>query len=250
MKILVIISSLSKSKTENIDLIKHLFSDEMFDVYTHEVELPVIQNKDLNIDNYVLLSSLKYSFEFPNEKGIPTYKYVNNPVIVIRDTSTSDLTPETMKDKMLYALKYLDKNNLIFLCKWGDQCQKYITVDPNIKGSKLKKSINPSSNQCILFSPELRTYFISSDSFQYTDFKIFMNNLLEDTKIQACVFDPNLVNFDISYASSPDDFSKQNSHSSIKVEKKKENTTYNLILFFFIAIVIFLVAYALINIEN
>lgn len=228
MAIPVIIISSSEDK-KNIENIKYLFSSKLFKIYYYNTK----EKNDI-------ILSLEYSKEIPEK---------DSPVILIRDTSISDLTPEIIEKKVKSSLEYLTDETLIFLCKWQDNFQKYSIINPNEFGSKLKKSFGTVSDQCILFSPKIRDKFIKSENSKTMSFNIYMYYLYENTNIKTYVFDPNLINYDSSYATSIEDYSKTNSYSDKKPEKKKENTTYNLILFFFICFIIFLISYSLININ-
>lgn len=210
------------SDNKDIKNIEHLFSSPMFKIYKFNGEM---------------LDALEYSSKIEEK---------DSPVIIVRDSSISDLTPDIIENKIKKALKYLKENTLIFLCKWQDCLQKYLLIDEDIN---LKKSYKTISDQGIIFSKDMRDKFIKSENAKAMSFQLYMHYLYDNTKITTYVFDPNLINYNSVYAKSTDDYLKTNAYSDKKKEEKKENTTYNLILFFFICFIIFLVAYSLINIE-
>jgi hypothetical protein len=100
------------TKVPRTDLLKRLFSKSIFRVI--EVECGVISNTIEDREKMLITKALNQAHD----------KYPNRPTIVVKDTSTSTLTPDMMEETVLRCLKG-KRFDLCYLCKWEDKCQLY-----------------------------------------------------------------------------------------------------------------------------
>lgn len=269
--LVLIIQGETRPCNKNIENLKWIFSDPYFIVQVCDIEIPpdipisrTLSRNDY-IENYYMRKALDYAAEGPytvdDEGNIIHQKHWHKlPCIIIKDSSVSNVTPsgETFDDQLIggmkrrisVALEKAKQADLFYLCTWSDRCDKFIDVKgvgSNIDhGSTLKWSISPSSNQAIMYRPATRDYVKNVIVGSNSGLSNTLNNLIQQGKLLAVVFVPNIVDYDITLATNNSDYLKLNQCAPIpSVIKSNSSTIIWVILVFSL---VFLAAWGLINV--
>lgn len=239
---------------KNIENLKWVFSDPYFIVQVCKVPPQIIKNI-AHEENYNMQKMLNYASEgpyLPNEEGIfiPQKWWNKLPVIIIKDSSVSHLTPQGntnnntiiggMKKKIKTALEKAKNADLFFLCKWNDACDKHIDVVEN--DNTLKWSTKPTATQAILYIPSARDYICSELLNTEVTLSELLNSHIEKEKLSATVFQPNLIDYDINLAVSNDDYAKANVCEPIQQQTNTTITAVQLVWLISLIILILVVA--------
>ena len=195
-------------------------------------------------ENVSLLSMLDYSRTGPKGQGW----YNDLPCIIIKDTSVSHVdSSASMRNRIETALTKAPKAGVFFLCRWDDDCDKMQTIDathPN-----LKWTIAPHGVQAVMYRPATRDLLLSKDHGVDPTKEVFSSYLtrqVNERKIMAATFTPNLVHFDPTLATSAKDFARLNECAT----PQTTTTTTNWTVIFWaviIAILVFAVAWFLLS---
>lgn len=277
--LVIILQCETKSCDANISNLKWAFSDPYFTVQVCAVDPPtsIPQLKTLTqsqyIDNYNMRKALTYAAEgpyFSNEEGvIESQAWWNNmPVIVIKDSSITNLTPfgwkansnlspeeaviGGMKHRIKTAIDRAHQADLFFLCKWNDACDKYIDVDGSNQvnhGSSLKWSTQPTATQAIMYSPAGRDYVRNSLSKTTAPLSDLLNSHIARGEILATVFVPNIIDYDVDLATSNEDYAKLNECAPPQAVTEGTTNSAALVWLILIIIIVILVAWALVQLS-
>lgn len=271
--VLVLIVQLeTKSSDTNIDNLKWVFSEPYFIVQVVKIEAPpnVPTDRTLSygqyVENYTMQKTLMFAAEGPyvvNSQGvpIPQYSWTNLPVIVIKDSSVSNLTPSGisnipgeaiggMRIRVETALTKATQADLYFLCKWNDACNKYVEVGGigNIDhGSTLKWSVQPTATQAIMYKPTSRDFIASELLNAHIPLGEMLNSLILQGNLLATVFVPNIIDFDIGLATSNNDFYKLNECALVQVNHTGTQGPMAFIWFSLIVLLVLIIAWSLIQ---
>jgi hypothetical protein len=271
--VLVLIVQLeTKSIDNNIENLKWVFSEPYFIVQVVKIEPPpnVPNNKTLTynqyVENYTMQKALTFATEGPytiNSQGIveSQYEWTDLPVIVVKDSSISNLTPSGksnvpgeviggMRIRIETALSKASQADLFFLCKWNDACNKYVNITGigNIDhGSTLKWSVQPTATQAIMYKTTTRDFIATELITSQIPLGELLNSLIIKGTLLATVFVPNIVDFDISLATSNSDYYKLNECAVIQTATVTSTGPLAFIWFSIIAVLILLVAWSLIQ---
>lgn len=273
--LVIILQCETKSCDQNITNLKWVFSDPYFTVQVCAVDPPpnVPSTKTLTHDqyneNYCMRKALTYAAEGPYIDNNPQYWWTKIPVIIIKDSSVSNITPsgttdvdhpENIADNIIGGMKRrisiaLDKArqaDLFFLCKWNDLCNKYTDVAGVTgvdHGSTLKWSIQPTATQAIMYTPVSRDYIINLLISANVGMSDLLNSNIQQGNLLATVFVPNIIDFDIDVATSSSDYLKLNECDPASASSSATGTANASSLIWFIVIIflIVLVAWALIQ---
>ena len=247
--VLVIILKCETRKCDkNIDNLKLLFSDKYFIVEICEVpeQLDII-NEDKNEDNHNMKKIFNYINNGPyllNQEGIYEGQnwWKDLPVIIIKDSSVSHLTPENsvhgIKHKIKTALDKAKNADLFYLCKWNDSCEKHRDIEGH-PDKTLKWSVKPTATQAIMYTKKTREYI--SEKLETSDVSLgeLLNSDINKSKLLATVFTPNLVDYDINLAISNSDYSKMNEcDPAVNTQTTTNNNTLLLVVIMIILIII------------
>lgn len=278
--LVLILQCETKSCDTNITHLKWVFSDPYFTVQVCAVDppsaIPTIKTltQTQYIENYYMRKVLNYAAEGPylsNSQGKleAQFWWANIPVIIIKDSSISNIKPagttdqdhpNNPDDKIIGGMKRriktsLDKAkqaDLFFLCKWNDACNKYTDVDNtnNIDhGSTLKWSVQPTATQAIMYIPSSRDFIHKSLITATVPLGNLLNSNIAKGNLLATVFVPNIIDFDIDLATSNDDFSKLNECASVQGTTGASSGVASFVWFVLIIIAVLLVAWALIQLS-
>lgn len=260
--LVLILQCETKSCDKNIDNLRSLFSNPYFIVQVCTISIPnnIIVSKTLNkkqaIENYSFLKALNYAAEGPYEindkKDLqPKYNWSEMPVIIIKDSSVSNIDPRNNLTGMNYrievALNKAKTSDLFFLCKWNDECSKYKDIEGSYSGSSLKWSMKPTATQAIMYTPRARDYIRNILVDSNIPLSDLLNTNISQGKLLATVFVPNIVDFDINLATSNRDFLKLNECAPPPVATQKNTRTSFFILFTIIIIILIAMVWAVIS---
>lgn len=273
--LVIIIQCETKSCDQNIINLKWVFSDPYFTVQVCAVDPPppipstsTLTQSQYN-ENYCMRKALTYAAEGPYIDGTPQYWWTKIPVIIVKDSSVSNITPSGitnfvhkdplddiiggMKKRISVALDKAKQADLFFLCKWNDLCNKYTDVSGVTgsidKGSTLKWSIQPTATQAIMYTPSSRDYIANALVSASVGMSDLLNSNIQQGNLLATVFVPNIIDFDIEVATSSSDYLKLNEcdPASATTTTSTTSSAASLIWFAVIVILVFLVAWALIQ---
>jgi len=270
--LVVILQCETKVSDNNITALKWAFSDTYFTVQVCTVDPPnkivvsKFMTKDQYLENYYMYKVLSYASEGPyviNSQGIaePQFWWSKIPVIIVKDSSISHLTPNGitnknfddnpenkiisgMKHRIKTALEKAKDADLFFLCKWNDQCDKYVDVE----GTDIKWSKRPTATQAIMYTPKSRDNIINNLTKNNASYSEFLNNNIYKGKFLATVFVPNIIDYDINLATSNNDYIKANECAPITSTSDPTNNTAAIV---WVTIIIFIIiAISIIVLQN
>ena len=240
--LVIILQCETKISNNNINKLKWAFSDNYFTVQICTVDPPNkiitsrFMSKDQYLENYYMYKVLSYAAEGPyiaNSNGIlePQFWWSKIPVIVIKDSSITYVPPTELNedDKVISGMKQRIKTSLeraknadlFFLCKWNDECDKYVDVED----SNLKWSIRPTATQAIMYTPKSRDSIVNSMTKINVGYSEFLNSKISKGNFLATVFVPNIIHYDIDLATSNSDFLKANECAPVSSTASSTNNT-------------------------
>lgn len=247
--LVVIVQSETTPADKNIDYIKNnYFSDPFFNVQ-------IFNAVGIEDDNEIMLRALTFASIGPyinDSEGFNTpQKYWSNlPVIIIRDSSISNIGGIQMKSRIFKSLEAAKQADLIYLCKWKDRCELYKNIKESVdEGSGLKWSSKPNATQAILYSPLARDTTIEGlrkvkDNMSLGD---FLNEYINKEYFLAAVFVPNIIDYDINLANNNKEYEKLNECEPVPTENPNPGGGSTLMWFILITLIILLIAWAAIQ---
>lgn len=288
--LVIILQCETRACDANISNLKWAFSDPYFTVQVCAVDPPatIPTSKTFTqtqyLESYNIRKALTYAAEGPyinNAEGSiePQFWWDKIPVIIIKDSSITNLTPfgwkslDTlgksntevldhlgseeaviggMKRRIKIALDRAHQADLFFLCKWNDACDKYIDVEGASSvnhGSSLKWSTQPTATQAIMYSPEGRDFVRGALMKSTVPLSDMLNSHIARGDLLATVFVPNIIDFDIDLATSNEDYAKLNECAPIQPATNSSSSGAALVWLILIMIVVVLVAWALIQLS-
>lgn len=275
--LVIILQCETKSCDANISNLKWAFSDPYFTVQVCAVDPPtkIPVSKTITsaqyLENYNMRKALMYAAEGPyisNTQGViePQFWWEKMPVIIIKDSSITNLTPFGWKDdirseeqiiggmkrRIKIALEKATGADLFFLCKWNDACDKYIDVEGanHINhGSSLKWSKQPTATQAIMYSTSGREFVQGALAKNTVSMSDMVNLYIARGDIMATVFVPNIMDFDVELATSNNDYAKLNECAPPQDTTTNNNNVAALVWLILIVIMVILVAWGLIQLN-
>ena len=189
-----------------------LFTNPLFHVNVMNMSPPsnIGDNESLSkeeaISNYRILWCLKDA----------KTRHPDSHVIIVKDTSVSDASPDRIADIVSGAMSNNDWH-LCYLSKWLDRCDLYSEKKP-INGTMtvIAKTHSPHGMQAVMFSPHGRDVIrgekpMKNGEYFSADKKAIHNAIHEaimNGNLHATCAVPNLINFDTNAASRPSDYLK------------------------------------------
>lgn len=143
-------------------------------------------------------------------------QYPTNYVIVVKDTSVSNVDPDTIADIVSAAMSSNDWN-LCYLCRWLDRCDLYTDKKPiNGMTTLIAKTQSPHGVQAILFSPDGRDIVLGQKPMKNNQaftpitrpLGVQLNEAITSGWIIATCVVPNLIEYDVTAARSAHDYKK------------------------------------------
>jgi hypothetical protein len=265
--LVIILKCDKKLKESNINNLKWVFSDPYFITQVKFFE----PNPNIAYtENYCMYQALTYAAEGPyiiNADGSITKEglWKNLPVIIVKDTSVSNITPSGiannnnskdkiiggMKNRIQIALEKAQSADLYYLARWNDNCTKNTLVagtESIDKGSSLKWTIQPTATQAIMYTPKSRDIVSNALCTMASNISLsdYLNSAIYDRKFIATAFVPSIISFDTNLATSQTDYNKLNECFPISTDTPTTSNS-NLIWLIVLIFVIILVASALIQ---
>lgn len=194
---------------------------------------------------YVMRKTLEYSstgIECSSENS-----WNNLPVIIVKDSSVTNLTPLEMKQRISYALRKAPAADLYFLTVWSDSCSKHKLISKNVDGgSSLNWTFQPTATQAIMYTPSsrdyIKQYLVSNNNTSYSS---VLNSLVSSGKMKAVTYTPNIVDYDIDLATSNSDYYKLNTCATIGTVGGESNGLSSLLFFIILVAIVIFTAYCL-----
>jgi len=239
--LVIILKHDTRKCDKNIENLKLLFSDKYFIVEVCEI----LEQSD-NDNNYMkkIFNYINNGPYLLNEEGIyePQNWWKELPTIIIKDSSVSHLTPENnihgIKHKIKTALEKANNADLFYLCKWNDSCEKQRDVE-NYPDKTLKWSVKPTATQAIMYTKKSRDFIIEQLEISNKTLGELLNTNIDEAKLLATVFTPNLIDYDINLAVDNKDFNKLNECDQIaNTQTTNTDNTYLLIIVLMILVII------------
>lgn len=228
-KLPVIILRHSEIKSTKI---RNLFKDDYFSI----TEYPL----DTSNINSSYLGALKLSKDLNPNSG----------VILVKEDTTSHTSSSDIYEKV-YNLSSNDSIDLLYLCRHGDTCSK------NSKFSDSIKNITgPKGLQCIMYTPGGRDRILGDLELRNGGKKFIATSDLETSLRQAISnkhlvitgFTPNLVNYDIDYATSKSDYNNlKECEDEVNTSSSNDSTTWNNLwwILIIVAVIFLIIIFAL-----
>ena len=266
--LVIILKCDKKLKETNINNLKWVFSDPYFITQVKSFE-PSPNPNIAYTENYCMYQALTYAAEGPyiiNADGSITKQglWNNLPVIIVKDTSVSNITPSGitnsstdkiiggMKNRIQIALQKAQSADLYYLARWNDNCTKNTLVagtESIDKGSSLQWTIQPTATQAIMYTPKSRDIVSNALCTMASNISLsdYLNSTIYDRKFIATAFVPSIVSFDTNLATSQTDYNKLNECFPIPTTDTPTANNANLIWLIILILVVILVASALIQ---
>jgi hypothetical protein len=213
----------TSSRANNSAIIARLFSEPLF-IVMEQRELPPTAS---------ILDILKVWDECSTTSK-------RSYAILIADTSISYLSPETIRDRVLVAITKAPEADIHYLCKWKDDCAKYSSVADS---STMKWSSSPHGLQAVLVPAKTRdvilrkTRMTDGSFFDVEDIAACLTRAIRENILKATVFVPNIIDFDINYASSNSDYERLNQCRE-EPKRRSMNWKWAILIVLFILLVI------------
>lgn len=247
--LVVVVQNATAPSDKNIEYIKNnYFSDPFFNVQIYNA-------LDIKDDNELMLKALTYASMGPyitDESGVntPQKYWTNLPVIIIRDSSISNIGGVQMKNRVFKALEAAKQADLIYLCKWQDKCELYKNIVESVdEGSSLKWTSKPNATQAILYSPIARETTIEGLMRAKEDITLgsFLNDRINSGQFLAAAFVPNIIDYDINLATNNKEYEKLNECVPVPGDNPNPGGGSTLIWYILVVIIVLLIAWAAIQ---
>jgi hypothetical protein len=261
--LIIILQVETKPPDSNIENLKWVFSDPYFITQVYKVDPPpdIPANSTLSYDSYVENYSMRKALVFAQE-GWPKL-----PVIIVKDSSICNITPSGttnvnfptipsnkviggMKNRIQVALDKASQADLYYLCKWNDVCNQYTDVVGATgsidHGSYIRWSVQPTATQAIMYTPSSRDFVANALVTATVALGTLLNNYIAQGKLLATAFVPNIIDFDITLATSASDYAKLNECAPVAVTATSSNAS-SFIWFAIILLLIIIVAWSLLQ---
>jgi hypothetical protein len=129
----------------------------------------------------------------------------NKPLLLVLDTSMSNLSPNNMAEKVNSALTLAPTASIYYLSKWLDDCAKLRVVSS--QDPQLKWCAAPQGTQALILPVTTQKLITSS---QGTSIEDIITPLLNSGKLTAVCYTPNIIFFNITLATKDSDVEKLN----------------------------------------
>lgn len=211
----VIVRTETKFCDNNIENLTKAFSDDLFSLAVYE---PSANNENLY---------MKEIFD----------KY-RSPLIAIKDSSICQIAGKNLSRVIRQAILQARKNHLdiIYLCSWGDRCDRQKDLGSLGEGLRLKITEGNSADQAIFYNE--KSIKLLKRSLKHSSFKESLIRLINDKELKAALFSPNLVHFDNHLAPSKQDYLRSN---MCAISMPEDNKMYIYIWLIVLAILLLLV---------
>lgn len=156
-------------------------------------------------DNQSRVIKIFEGFEFDNVTVNGSFKQVIerlrlNPrgCIIAKDSSTTLLTPELLKNIINWFLSTVSDFDILWLAKWYDSCIHHEVIKEDSKGVKIVRTFSVFGSQCLLVSPSGVEKLIRL-SFNDVSENLVLNSEVRNRRIKAFAIQPPPIQFDVSF---------------------------------------------------
>lgn len=143
--------------------------------------------------------------------------YPNSPVCIIKETSISLASPDSIADSILSGVN-IENWDVLYLCKWLDRCDLYTSRKP-VLGSNLVyvTTQSPKGVQALLFAPSGRDVVLGKENMRNSQpfiepysvsLSVAINQAVALGGLKARATTPNLFEFDPLAARNNEDYLK------------------------------------------
>lgn len=206
--------------------LRPLFDDEVY-------EVTVIHEKYVT-ENNTLLSLEEYNENLNYHKALVIARKLEKPCLIIKDTCITNLSAMEIKTFLLELITI--DTDLCFLSTWQDECYKYKDYNDYFKWST-----TCSCPQAVLYNTKNGKQSINQLK------KISLTKSIRNADVKKLVCLPNLFIFDISRATSNNDYLKLNCCLPVPEQKSCTDNTnaaaWIIIIILFIVLLAVLVPY-------
>jgi hypothetical protein len=215
--------------TTSVGRLRRLFDDPFFVVQVPPSEFGV------DSEYTITLNALRFA-------AIGQWSHL--PCLLIGVSSLTYLNGKILKERLAPVLDSIAQPDLIYLCRWQDDCRKSRAVDGM---PDLVWSIAPTATQAIIYSTTARNILLSTPLDNQIDtYGTLLNQLIQAGNLSAVAFTPNLVNYDSRSATSDTDFNNLNVCASLDVAMAESFNYLPYIWILVVGVVVGLLIYAVI----
>lgn len=197
----------SDAESQRTNKVRSLFDNGLFIVRISTISPPKNGSSSKS-----QLEAYRYQWCLENARQ----QYPDKHVLIVKDTSVSNSSPERIADIVSSAL-VAGGWDVFYLCRWLDRCNLYSEKRP-ISGmtTLLAKTVSPHGTQALLFSPRGRDIVLGKEtmsngekfSLQGKSLGSQLNDAIAKGHISAQCTVPNLIEYDVTTAKSSDDYHK------------------------------------------
>lgn len=202
---IIVILLLDNNEDDRVNYFRSLFSPPFFHLEVRKADF---------------LTALRYSDHVQE-----SLKLSNLPVLLIKSSSISNCSQDTLRNKILDALNY--SFDLFYFSHWNDDCQKLVKIKDNIY-----RTFNPQGAQAVLFSEKGKSKILQRNKFDVRD-------------LETLCYTPSLFSFDISFATDDKDYEKLNECG--KIHANNNSSIPNYIWFIVIVFLIILLVWSIVR---
>jgi hypothetical protein len=245
----------ARSNEAHVDNLKALFSNPAFIIEVLEVLPPSGASKPTSTMSTQNLIELHCVTEALMTAAT---RHPELPVVVIKDSSISVASPDVIARNVLKPIQQNVDFDIYYLCKWMDECQKYSNVniaEETISGPRLVWTQSPNGIQALLFTVNGREVVLGRRPMRNGQtFKVdkplssALRDQIANGAIKALSIFPNLVEFDISLATSNADYLRTSQcRPVVNNGPMVTNSPAGIVWFTLIVLLVLLIAWAMIR---
>lgn len=189
-----------------------LFSNPLFSLNVIAISPPSNMTPEKNMSVKDLIESYRIQWCLKDAKN----RYPKNHVIVAKDSSISDASPNRIAD-VVSAATNNGQWDVCYLSKWMDRCDLYSNKKPiNGTMTTLTKTVSPHGLQAIILSPKGREVILGNQPMKNGEmFDLLeaplsqnLNEKIVSGNLEATATVPNLLTYDITFANKSSDYLK------------------------------------------
>lgn len=216
----------------------NLFSDPLFYCHIMTIKDPNDDKLSPNLSKDSALEAYRVNMALNSAAS----KYPENTILLAKDSTVSEVNADKVADVVSAALssskkkkgndEWEDAWHMCYLSKWMDRCDLY-SKKRSIKGTttSIAKTVHPQGFQAVMLTPTGRDVLLGKqnmlDGTSFLPLKKPLGESLTEAinggKLEATCTVPNLLRYDPSLASSPEDYLKFNEcHLPLQMTKNGE----------------------------
>lgn len=143
-----------------------------------------------------------------------------SPVIIVKDSTVSQVSPTIMADRINSTLQH-GHWDICYLARWLDRCDLHTeNLALGESATILAKAQSPHGTQALMLTPQGRDLLLEDKFFNHSEVEAvhhfgvhhnldtLLNKAILHNQLRAVVFKPNLVSFDSTLAVADADYVK------------------------------------------